>query len=583
MNQIAYLDPSSLSLWIDAEDFGGDETSEVAREAFFHTLFGNLEETAKAVSQLNKLSDIGHTLNLISSIWHEKRHFVDLILTNYGAYRIRQFFSVYINQAVIMSTAIDKGARVVFPFDCYADPLRSRLLNAVPWNDDVTRLAADIKKRREDLEFDRAIFKRAYGSVDIGGDSQLEALGYLSQMMAIQAYFGEEGLIQGQKSSRKDKNWNMRYRWAELFGHEFGLLNRTILQEIDTIFYDTNSLTFLFCVLVASLMCRRWPWKNQKKGLDGVQHPSFRLLSYIKELKDRNADISKMSTNESWDLVNNISGDLWGRTIIEELEADFEEEEKYLELISQRDEVIPEVKTAMSDLHTMRGYFMGLFRESPDIFLEPMSFAETLLPFVQPLPVFVNKSGFLGPSPGTVPAIRYKEPGSTDDEAQWLWASYPEVWPRKNCICFSNLAAWSEIIQYLGPLAKLMFNGRRHRTILGPELVLVESIIEDQLNLKFDFDPSFEFPEEEDDVQHFYFLRRTSTLVCDLCRNIIHEPEGHVVSPWYFRRNENIARLAIEAYGGGEKGRLKFLRDWSPWIFCNPCFIQLIHRFGRQV
>jgi hypothetical protein len=47
--------------------------------------------------------------NIISSIWHEKRHFLDFILTNYGAFRVRQFFQVYFNLNLVLEEAKQDG------------------------------------------------------------------------------------------------------------------------------------------------------------------------------------------------------------------------------------------------------------------------------------------------------------------------------------------------------------------------------------------------------------------------------------------------------------------------------------------
>lgn len=56
-------------------------------------------------------------------------------------------------------------------------------------------------------------------------------------------------------------------------------------------------------------------------------------------------------------------------------------------------------------------------------------------------------------------------------------------------------------------------------------------------------------------------------------------PEGYLLTPWFFRYSYINAKIAIEAYGGGEKGRIEFLKDWSFWVICNECHKNLIEKF----
>jgi hypothetical protein len=54
-----------------------------------------------------------------SSVWHEKRHFLDFLLTNYGAFRIRQFFEIYRNLPVLFNQTGD-SKRILLPLDSLA-------------------------------------------------------------------------------------------------------------------------------------------------------------------------------------------------------------------------------------------------------------------------------------------------------------------------------------------------------------------------------------------------------------------------------------------------------------------------------
>jgi hypothetical protein len=127
-----------------------------------------------------------------------------------------------------------------------------------------------------------------------------------------------------------------------------------------------------------------------------------------------------------------------------------------------------------------------------------------------------------------------------------------------------------------------MMNGRRHRTILGPELVSVAARLEASYDIKLRFDPLFEYPEESSDIQSSYWLTEKSEARCDFrgvfpesCEVTLRQPEGHLVSPWSIRRNAALANALIEALGGGVTGALGFQRDWSVWVARESCYSKL--------
>jgi hypothetical protein len=64
---------------------------------------------------------------LASCVWHEKRHFFDVCLTNYGARRFRDLFTIAANVYPLIAEAKRRGEPVWFPVEVYGDPVIRRV------------------------------------------------------------------------------------------------------------------------------------------------------------------------------------------------------------------------------------------------------------------------------------------------------------------------------------------------------------------------------------------------------------------------------------------------------------------------
>ena len=91
------------------------------------------------------------------------------------------------------------------------------------------------------------------------------------------------------------------------------------------------------------------------------------------------------------------------------------------------------------------------------------------------------------------------------------------------------------------------------------------------LGVELSFDPAFLYPEEQNEVESFFTLTGWEDASCDFCRAKVPRNGGYYLSPWIFRYNATNGEFGILAYGGGESGRLRFLRDWSHWLLCDQC------------
>ena len=99
----ASLDPSNFSLNLNTTHIHDNPIDKHYGVSSIHNcLFGELEQFKQ---NLNKVSGKEKRIEyayLASTIWHEQRHFVDLVLLNHGNYIFREFLTCYLNTPIIL-------------------------------------------------------------------------------------------------------------------------------------------------------------------------------------------------------------------------------------------------------------------------------------------------------------------------------------------------------------------------------------------------------------------------------------------------------------------------------------------------
>jgi hypothetical protein len=61
---------------------------------------------------------------LSSAVWHEKRHYFDTCLTNYGARRFRDLWTLAANFDPLAAEATDHGEPLWLPVEIYGNPIQ---------------------------------------------------------------------------------------------------------------------------------------------------------------------------------------------------------------------------------------------------------------------------------------------------------------------------------------------------------------------------------------------------------------------------------------------------------------------------
>src|SRR5688572_5203261 len=129
MIPVVQLDPATLSLWLDVSLISGGPHGHKLSELTQRAAFGENNEVIEEIRALPDRKLASRAAHLVSCLWHEKRHFLDLLLTNYGALRVRHYFALYMNMSGILSRCTKGKSPLVCPLDVACDPFRLKMLD----------------------------------------------------------------------------------------------------------------------------------------------------------------------------------------------------------------------------------------------------------------------------------------------------------------------------------------------------------------------------------------------------------------------------------------------------------------------
>ncbi|MBK9743708.1 MAG: hypothetical protein IPO94_12440 [Saprospiraceae bacterium] len=138
------------------------------------------------------------------------------------------------------------------------------------------KFGKSILKRKNYAKTDRYAITLNNKKFEIGGEAQLEALAYLTQLIAIQEFCGGRASLDLQKLTPKSMRAHQKYNWFIEIGQHFGLLTHIKFDD-QSYLIDTS---FILPILYASLFSRNW---NDPKG-SKMDMPSFRFVYLMKEI-----------------------------------------------------------------------------------------------------------------------------------------------------------------------------------------------------------------------------------------------------------------------------------------------------------
>jgi hypothetical protein len=498
---------------------------------------------------------------LASAVWHEKRHYFDTCLTNYGARRFRDLFNLAANFGPVVAHARSRGEPVCFPVEVYCDRVQRSVLGISEPPPNVLEIARKARMMKSFMAELDAVYKLGNHGLHLGGEAQLEGLAQTSQVNSIEYTFGVSSVLAVTAAQVERLPREGPYRAIEAVSGALGCArdvagNRTLVN------------VGLAAALFVTSLCGRFYGVGPEPAADLV-NPMQRLARMI-DVLGPNAGRFDMSDEESAAMVDKASRRLWGRTAFEEIAADIDGMEARVDVASAPWLSAEGLYDAFMDFVALRRRLLAAAREAGPASLLPRAFPLVWRDRLVPWHVVATPGGSVEEEDGRVvlgvnlnvpPGLEAVVPASVT----WgrLHAAHgigAEFAPQTD-------AAWLQMLERHGPRALIMLNGRLHRRMLPPELERAIGEIEN-LGVQVRFHPRFAWPEQRDKktcvaeaVALADFSGRDS-FVCDITGDGIPPTDAAVITPWEFRRSELLPKFR-EA---GIIAEVRLLTDWSDWV-----------------
>jgi hypothetical protein len=557
----AQFDPATLTIWTSTAPFTEPEAS-LAAGALRGALRGHdPSDILGGVSSSDPLR--GRLIWLASCAWHEKRHFFDTCLTNYGARRFRDLWSLAANFFSVAADAMKSGAPVWFPVDVYANPVRRSVLGiAEPHSSvvEIARMAQAMKRFSKQLD---APWGYGDTAIHLGGEAQLEGLAQASQTLSVEFAFGFEDSAALTAQHVLPLPPEGPYRAIESVSGRLGCIK----EYGDVLVLNVGLAAALF----VTALCGRFYGAGSKPDAVLVA-PQSRLAHMIEEL-GWDAGRFDMSDDDAAELVDGVARRLWGRTAVEEIAEDIDAMEAMLARPSASWMDDESLRGAFADFVSMRRAFLRAALELGPASLLPRAFPVVWRNRLNPWHVVATPHGGEQDDEGSIvfgrqlnlPAPFDRIFGST---VIWGKLYMQQVATGEQSLGPTNQAAWIEMLERHGPRALLMLNGRRHRRMVPPELERPIDEIQNEIGIPVRFDPHYEWPEQRDQATRtaeavtLAAVADRSTFMCDVTGDQIHPSQAAVLTPWEFRRSSLEERFRQ----GGIYHEIQLARDWSDWV-----------------
>jgi hypothetical protein len=555
----AYFDPVTLTIWTTTGALL-EPAATIATAAVRAAARG--DDPSEALADVPKGDPLrARMLWFASSIWHEKRHYLDTCLTNYGARRFRDLFNLACNFAPLLAEAKSRGEPVWFPVDVYGCPVqRSRLGIAEPAPNIIesARLARTMKRFMTQID---AVVGSSDRVIHLGGEAQMEGLAQTSQIMSIEHCFGVDDSLAVTAEYVHRLPREGPYRAIEAVSGALGCSK------------DEGGMVVINPGLAAALfvtaLCGRFYGSGPQPASDLVA-PWQRLARMIVELgKVGRYD---MPDDEAAALVDGIARRLWGRTAFEEIAADIDAMEAKVDLEASPWLAAEGLSEVFADFLALRRQLLSAAQSAGLASLLPRAFPIAWRDRLLPWHVVATPGGSGVDDDGRVVfGANVNVPAGLERivPARVVWGRLYSASSAASGTGFapSADAAWLHMLERHGPRALLMLNGRRHRRMIPPELERPIAEIE-QLNIPVRFHPRFEWPEQRDQKTRVVeaivladFSGRES-FVCDITGDEIEPEAAAVLTPWEFRHSALLPRFRQ----GGIFHEIQLVRDWSDWI-----------------
>jgi len=568
MIPVLQFDPASLTLWYDAHLFGISRGRRELGLAFEYAVVGDDRRLRYLVDCTADPWVKTRAANIASVVWHEKRHFLDFVLTNYGALRIRNFLEVYANAQAIMIAGRATG-RFLVPLDSNLDDVTRELAGVGELDPRFLDVARAVQRRKKMLQMDRRPVPSEIGPIEVGGEALMEAIAYHVQMGKTHRVFGADIVRRVQADHPGEHVVHLKYKWAHELMIRTGLL-KVEQHDAETMHLDDRP----FLPLCYGALAGRFWGQQQALGEQVWSYlPGYRFASLATAMRKRHPKFCDASVVEAWEIVNQTCKEIFGRSVIEETETDFALEERALDQYAKGFADDSRLPKAMTELHELRGTLIALLKNEPELILDQAAWSDKLVNRLQPRIVTAAPGGEIGePPPGHARVCGYVHTGADlerEPEARWWWAAMNQQWPDMSdpdMICLHETDAWEYVVSEYAPLAKLVYAGQNMRMMLGPELMAARLRFQQQTGVKIVLDPAFMYPQHTHDVAFWRYITGRDGFRCDLSSETVNAPEGTMLDPWDLRLRPGIRRALLGTVENQRRMAFTLWRDWTPWV-----------------
>lgn len=552
------FDPATLTIWTTTSSLlePADSLAAAAIAAAMHGV-----DPAEELREIPNDDPLKlRMLWLASAVWHEKRHFFDTCLTNYGARRFRDLFSLALNFLPLAAEAQRHGQPVWFPVEVYGCAVRRAVLGIPEPAENImtiARMARNMKSLTSQLD---APARQGASVLHFGAEAQMEGLAQVSQLHSIEHRFGFDELVGVTAEYVHRLPREGPYRAIEAVSGALGCM-----VETDAGHHVLNSS--LASALFITALCTPFYGSGPQPSRELIA-PWPRLARMIDALGPKPGRF-EMSDEEAFALVDRVAKGIWGRTALEEIAADIDASEAKVAGVARLDQGLANI---LADLIALRRRLLTAAQEKGAASLLPRQFPISWLDQLKPWHVVATPGGDFS-TEGAPVAFGMKLNVPKGFEAlvpsQVTWGRLHNAKPDTSGSSFGvrDRAAWLEMLERHGPAAQLMLNGRRHRRMIPPELDRPVADLEN-LGISVRFDPQFEWPAQrsaeicaEEALELANFSGRTD-YVCDITSDRLAPEDAAVLTGLELRRSPLVERFREK----GSAAEVQLAVDWSDWV-----------------
>jgi hypothetical protein len=233
---------------------------------------------------------------------------------------------------------------------------------------------------------------------------------------------------------------------------------------------------------------------------------------------------------------------------------------------------------AYEEFHELRGRFITILKEDPEQILDQAKWSDEMVNRTHPFVVCAAPAGVTGMPPAGFSRLSGYAHPDTDYEAvpdaRWWWTAMRdegELDEAQPLLRLRHQRTWIDVVADLAPMAKLLIDGNRMRSMVGPEISAAKIRIERQTGVSLVVDALSRHPAEEMDISRWYYLTGRERFRCQVTHRIVKAPHGRMLGPWEVRRRPAFREALLSYLEGGMQQRmlLAIWRDWSPWLVCD--------------